>query len=294
MSQSSIQIRTFDPFTELNSDILNRTSTLIVPGGRAIVKGLECTITNPNVVTVSAGIAVKERVIIEFLDQVDLAVSTTDGYYYVVLSYNFNKVCPSPEAEIRIKPRSMYDSSSDLILNIVRVNGGVAVSVFTYDPLTPTNKREDETLIDTKIDEHNTDPNAHPDIRSMLGGGSGAGAQLVIEAGENLNAGEPVAIVGGVARRATNDETQGLEYVTMVGVVIADVLTGEDATIQTINDVTINTWNFSNAASNLIYLDDGVLTDTLPSTHAVVLAGYKVSSNTIFVAPQVLYLRATI
>jgi len=291
--QSSIQIRTFDPFAELNSDTLNRNSAILVPGGRAVITGMECSITNFNVITVSKGIAVKERVIIEYVDSVDLTVDVSlDTYLYVVLTYNFQKVCPPPEALIRVISPASYDSSSDMILNVIRVDGGQIVSVLNSDPLDTSHFREDITLIDEKIADHNSDPNAHSDIRALIGGGSGTSTQITLTAGEALSAGDPVAIINSEAVKATNDNTQGESLINVVGVALGNVNSGDDVIVQVSGLLEEFFWNFSNSSSTVIYLGDGLLTDTLPSTGAVVLVGYKSSSNSLFILPRVLYLRS--
>jgi len=291
--QSGIQIRTFDPFAELDSDVLNRNSSILVPGGRAVITGMECSITNTNVITVSKGVAVKERVIIEYVNSVDLTVDVSlDTYLYVVLTYNFQKVCPPPEALIRVISPSSYDSSSDMILNVIRVDGGQIVSVLNADPLDPSHVREDVTLIDEKIADHNVDPNAHLDIRAAIGGGAGTSTEIILTAGETLSEGDPIAIINSEAVKATNDDTQGLSLLNVIGIALGNANSGDNVSVQISGIAELMSWSFLNSSSAVVYLGDGLVTDTLPITGAVVLVGYKAGNNSLFVLPRVLYLRA--
>ena len=300
--QSNIQIRTFDYKFELKAEVFNRASSILVPDGRAIVDGFKVEIDSPTRIRVKKGIAVKERVIIEYTQDLELEVNTSlDVYLFVVLSYNFQQTCPKSEALIHIIRPSEYDPSSDLIINILRIDNNEVVNVLDCYPLDHTLCREDITLIDEKIQKHDQDPNSHPDIRAMIGGGTvDAPTSITLEAGETITTGDPVVILNEKVYKATNVIQGGnLSLVNAIGVASNDAEPydpNNPNNTHTIKVITLGKfqylgWNFNNASTPLTYLGDYEVTDNPPAAGAVVIIGNKITNNEIFVKPQLLYIR---
>lgn len=291
-AQSNIQVRTFDPFSRLNSDILNRFSKIIVPEGRGIIDGLQVSKLTDNTVRVTAGVAVKEFVVIEYTQPLDLTVNVSvDEYKFVVMTYNYEKVEPAPEAEIRVVSFAELDTQSDLILKILLIDGGIITDLYDIYPPDPNLRREERNRIKTFIEEHNVDTNSHQDIRSEIAQIAASGLELEVEAGEILNINDPVCLIGGKSYKANNDPLADPARAYVVGLAKEAAMIGEVKKVKIGGTAQDGSWNFINAATRLVYLSGQALSDTVPATGPVVVVGLKQASDTVLIRPQFLFLR---
>jgi len=291
-AQSNIQVRTLDPYQRLDSDLLNRYTKIIVPGGRGITQGLQVTKTNDTEVKVGKGLAVKEYVLIEYIEDVDLVVDTTiDEYKLVVMSYNYQKIQPAPEAEVKVVRFSEYIPTTDLVLKIIYVNGNVIESLHDVYPLDPEVRREWTSYVQDSIDEHNNSPIAHPDIWSAISQIVAGGMEITVEAGEIISEFDPVCLIDNKMYKATNDFSSEPLKVYLVGMAKADTFVGQLGVVQIGGSMSNIAWNFVGTTTQNIFLDGVTLTDTIPTTGSVIIIGTKQDLNTILIKPQILYLR---
>jgi len=292
-AQANIQIRTLDPYGRLDSDILNRFSRVIVPGGRGIIQGLDVIKKNDHKVTVGLGLVVKENVIIEYTADLDLTVDTTDdGYQFVVMTYNFYKSDPPPEALIQLKLPADLTLESDLIVKIVYINNHVVEALYNVYPIDPDLYREDESYITAAIAEHNVATDSHPDIRSLIAQIVSGAMEIEIEAGESLLEHDPVCLIDNKAYKATNDFAGNPDKIGLVGLAKADIFVGQLGIIRIGGDHTNPAWSFTSTSTHLTYLDGNTVVDVPPTTGAVIKVGTKQDSNTILISPQILFLRS--
>ena len=160
------QVRAVDPFASYNSDTVNKLTRMLTYGNgqSGLSKRTSCEVsldsTSSTQVIVSPGEVYKDDVwisltqnhIVDFTDPDQYYNFDTGfdevGWYYVVLSYQYQKQRPAPQASILIlKPsqRSVYTPGSELLfLKAVEVNAvgpGNIVDVSSHDPENTDNKR---------------------------------------------------------------------------------------------------------------------------------------------------------
>lgn len=163
------QERSVDPFASYNSNVVNRLTNMMTRGYRGVVTvyDLQVTIdsTSPtDTVVISGGYCFKDDVLIQVLEDTRMQIlgsgaednyahnfnpaSQADGYYYIVLYYNFQKSRPAPQATLyaveSTNTSAIYpDNTGDyVLLKVVRVLSDAIVSVSNYDPGTPANVKE--------------------------------------------------------------------------------------------------------------------------------------------------------
>ena len=163
------QERSVDPFASYNSNVVNRLTNMVTRGYRGLptVYDLAVTLdsTSPNdTVVISSGWCIKDDVLLEIqsestmkiLGSVDAAdnydhdfdhLNPPDGYYYIVLYYNYQKSRPAPTARLyclsTTNAQTSYSSTGDyVLLKVVQVSSGAIVQLLDYDPGTPANERE--------------------------------------------------------------------------------------------------------------------------------------------------------
>jgi len=165
-SSVPIQIRTIDPFSSYNSDVVNKLTRILTFNNDVLERTQSCDVlmdsTSSDFVTVSPGVIYKDDVWIEITSQhiVDFTNSIhyvnfdtgfdEVGYYYIVLKYIYQRQRPAPTSKILIlKPSqiSMYSPNTDFVfLKAVHVSWTgsefIIDSVHDYDPNNPANKRE--------------------------------------------------------------------------------------------------------------------------------------------------------
>jgi len=159
------QTRTVDPFASYNSDTVNKLTRMLTYGedGLAITRSCDISLdaTSATKVNMSTGVVYKDDMWIEITSQHIVDFDDSDhyydfdtgfdevGYYYIVLSYTFQKQRPAPQAEVLIiKPsqRNLYSAGGDwLFLKAVHVSWNglefVTDGTSSFDPDTPANKR---------------------------------------------------------------------------------------------------------------------------------------------------------
>lgn len=125
-----VQTRTIDPYSSYNSNIVNQLTRMITKAVDCLdhVHAIEVTIDPDNPTSgliISPGICYKDDVIIEITEEFKVDMSdysfylnpdaefdhwNQSGYYYVVLSYQYEKALPAPQATISIiLPTQRYD-----------------------------------------------------------------------------------------------------------------------------------------------------------------------------------------
>jgi hypothetical protein len=160
------QTRAVDPFASYNSDVVNRLTNMVTKGYRGLptIYDLQVTMdsTSTDRVLVSDGWCFKDDVLIHitsgstvkmfgegadnnYAHSVNLS-GMDNGYYYIVLYYNYVKSRPAPTARIYViedtgtNINDMYpDNTGDyLLLKVVEVTGApaspVVASVLDADP----------------------------------------------------------------------------------------------------------------------------------------------------------------
>ncbi len=154
------QIRSVDPYSSYNSDVVNKLTRIISDGNNTLLMPSPISVekTSDTVITVVSGKALMDDVLIEIqninIDLTDSAfyvdssggVWNEMGYYYVVLHYEYQKISPPPEASILIilpsQRATIYDSSKHLFLSVLNVSapGGIEQidEVLNYDPDNPS------------------------------------------------------------------------------------------------------------------------------------------------------------
>ena len=168
-SNTPSQIRAVDPFSSYNSDTVNKLTRMKTFGQDVLATANGCNIiidsTSDTQVILLPGAAYKDNVLIEVLSQHIVDFTDPDhyysfgtgfdeaGYYYIVLSYTYQRQRPAPEAEILIvKPsqRNLYVYGGTwLFLKAVHVSDidpgpGVDLridEVVSYDPDNVSNER---------------------------------------------------------------------------------------------------------------------------------------------------------
>jgi len=163
------QERAVDPFASYNSNVVNRLTNMITKGSRGIVTIYDLQVaidsTSPTTtVVISSGYCFKDDVMIEVQSESTMQIlgtgsdtnyahsfnpaSASDGYYYIVLYYNYQKSRPVPQATLyaveSTNTSAIYPNNTGdyVLLKVVNVSGGVISSVLDYDPGTPANIRE--------------------------------------------------------------------------------------------------------------------------------------------------------
>lgn len=159
------QLRTIDPFSNHNSNIVNQLTRMITRHENCISgssSSLDIIIDSTSADTgliLLPGIAYKDDVIIEItenlafdMDDVDFYLGSDHfnevGYYYIALKYIYIKQKPAPEAEITIFRPSERNllTGGYLFLKAIYVDfidgNFVIISTHNYDPQNRTVKRE--------------------------------------------------------------------------------------------------------------------------------------------------------
>jgi len=155
------QDRAIDPFSSYASDNVNKLSRGVSKAQDGILTVSDLVVvadsTSSTSVTINPGFAYVSDVLLQvtsshsldFTQQSEYLAGTTltaDGYYHVVLSYDYAKSRPAPIAKIQIvdsdwTPHASLGDSL-LFLAAVYVYSGAIISVHNYDPDNPTVKRE--------------------------------------------------------------------------------------------------------------------------------------------------------
>ena len=151
------QIRSVDPYASFNSNSINPITRVVSNGDDCILASLpiKSTKLSDTVITCSPGKCIKDDVLIEILSELnvdftnalDYVSSDTgywneNGYYYLVLEYNYVKAKPVPEASIKIiqpdqRTNPAFFNVSHLLLKVVHVSGNVIDELLNYDPEHP-------------------------------------------------------------------------------------------------------------------------------------------------------------
>ena len=153
MSITPNQIRTIDPFSQYNSNVINRMSYMISNSINCIVASnpISYTAKTDSTLTLSAGSCIKDNVLITVeetildLTDTDLYISddyilfnSQDGYWYVVLDYTYQKFLPVPTASYKlISPNQiddLYDSTNYLLIHVIESNGGDFTNILDWNP----------------------------------------------------------------------------------------------------------------------------------------------------------------
>ncbi len=158
------QIRSVDPYASYNSDVVNKLTRIITDGRNILLtpSPIDVSIIDTTHIRALAGKAVMQDVLIE-IQNLDVDVTDIDfyvdssggvwneeGYYLVVLYYEYNKTSPAPVAEIKIilpsQKATVYDPTKHLFLKCMNVidNGGTLEvdSLLDYDFDNPMVERE--------------------------------------------------------------------------------------------------------------------------------------------------------
>ena len=164
------QVRTVDPFASFNSDTVNKLTKMVTFDEEGLARINDLRVTNANdarstAVFVSTGFLYKDNVLFDITSQTKVDFNTADhyydwdspglgfnenGYYYIVLNYNYVKSRPAPEATYQIiKPsqRGSYSyGGSWVFLACVLISGvggsGAQIdAIYDYDPTNADNKR---------------------------------------------------------------------------------------------------------------------------------------------------------
>ena len=164
------QERTVDPFASFNSDTVNKLTKMVTYDEEGMAKVNDLRVTDANDATsvavfVSTGITYKDNVLIDITGQGKVDFNTADhyydwdspglgfnenGYYYIVLNYNYIKSRPAPDASYQIiKPsqRGAYSpGGSWIFLASVLISGvggaGAQIdAIYDYDPTDTSVKR---------------------------------------------------------------------------------------------------------------------------------------------------------
>jgi hypothetical protein len=160
------QVRTIDPYSSYDSNVVNRLTRMLTEGENALYGGpltLNPTIdpaTPTSKLLLSPGIVFKDDVLIQVTDEFSIDMHDSDfylttnhfdevGYYYIVVKYTYVKAKPAPVVEIKIIKPSEHPaglpSSGYFFLKAIYVDfiDGVfeIVSVHDFDPLLPSVKR---------------------------------------------------------------------------------------------------------------------------------------------------------
>jgi len=160
------QVRSVDPYASYHSNVVNRLTRMISRGENVLhapnaMEVMADTTSPIDTVIVSKGEAFKDDVYFTLTDDfpvdfedpqfyIGSAPFNEEGYYYVLLNYEYLKARPAPKGSITLlKPseRHLYTKERYLFLKAVRVRfiGGThfeIVSFHDWDPENEDNKRE--------------------------------------------------------------------------------------------------------------------------------------------------------
>ena len=145
------QLRTIDPYSEYNSNVVNRLTRIVTTGRNCLRKlgALQVIQTGVLTVQISTGMCFKDDVIIELQNPFDVLFTDSDfypegydtgiidGYYFVLLDYIYEKAKPAPRAAVSIlRPDQLtsYDSTSYLFLACVHITSAVIDVVLSASP----------------------------------------------------------------------------------------------------------------------------------------------------------------
>ena len=156
------QTRTVDPYSDYNSNVVNRLTRIFSKGVNSIFHTSPIDVSISHIspltnLTISTGSCFKDDVFISIDDPYTVDLEDPDyytgnpfnevGYYYVCLQYTYIKAKPAPVAHIKIFKPSQHSSltSGYLFLKAVKVNFNGSIfyidSVYDYDPSDPSIKR---------------------------------------------------------------------------------------------------------------------------------------------------------
>lgn len=164
MSIYPTQSRSIDPYSEYNSNVINSLTRMLTKGVNCIDSLNSIDIkTIPNstyTLNLTTGQCYKDDVIIQITQNMTIDLTNSlfypsgsvpfneAGNYYILLSYNYVKAKPAPQASIRIlKPSQLtqFSTSSYILLKVVNIlfNGTIFYinALYNSDPNTPANKR---------------------------------------------------------------------------------------------------------------------------------------------------------
>ena len=155
------QERSVDPFASYNSNVVNRLTNMFSRGNRGLFTVYDLAVTldataSTTTVNISDGWCLKDDVLLEIQSSSSMQIlgsgaednyahyfnylSPADGYYYIVLYYNYQKSRPAPTARLycieSTNTTSMYpDNTGDyVLLKVVQVTSGSIVALYDYDP----------------------------------------------------------------------------------------------------------------------------------------------------------------
>ena len=124
------QIRYIDPFSDISSQAVNnRLKAIFGSRSKACLYGLELSHSN-NVLTISRGIALKDYVVLEFPD--DIQIEVTDvGTFHVVIHYQYQVSETAPVAEVGYISEDVYLNNQDLyvIIGTITCDGSNITSI---------------------------------------------------------------------------------------------------------------------------------------------------------------------
>ncbi|RLF66469.1 MAG: hypothetical protein DRN30_02065 [Thermoplasmata archaeon] len=123
------QERYIDPYADIYSNTVNHRLMSIYPSGKGIIRGLwlEVDDTQPNLLKVQSGIAIKDFVTIHIEETVIDVSSRANGEYYVVLEYNYEVVSPPPQAGLDVVLPG-YEGDS-VILGKITIDSGTVTDI---------------------------------------------------------------------------------------------------------------------------------------------------------------------
>ena len=180
------QTRTVDPFSEINSNTVNNLTQAITGGKNSLYSQSFLDITwdgtAANTLEMNSGLAFMSNVIININDPFSIDMSDPDfyldnntpldidGYYYIVLEYEYEKVKPAPVARVRItKPNEggiiITEANKYLLLKVVFVSSGQIQSLWDYDPILTSRRRQ---YAPTFIEYHDNIPSYTSDNKGKV------------------------------------------------------------------------------------------------------------------------------
>lgn len=162
-----IQVRSIDPYSSYNSNVVNQLTRIISRGVDCLdhIHAINVSLDLDNVTSgliISPGQCYKDDVIVQITEEFDVDMSDKDfylnenderdhwdetGYYYILLSYQYEKALPAPQASIVIiKPTQRYDyilnPSGYLFLKCVEVEWTGSIfqikTLYDHDPENPS------------------------------------------------------------------------------------------------------------------------------------------------------------
>jgi len=131
----------------------------VYPDGKGLKTGLELSIngTDPRVVDVTQGVAIKDFVVINYFADFTITFDEAvvpDDYYVVVLEYRYQKMSPPPIAIVKIIEAADYSPLFHIVLGVLHVAGNQIVGITNQHPTIPEIVRPAAALSD-----HNSLPN---------------------------------------------------------------------------------------------------------------------------------------